>query len=120
MGKADHADGGGKKQEQPAGGFGTTGAPTEPCDGERGEKSSKGARESRSGFADAEKPEAKSGAPVIKDRFFEPWLTVEARRDPISGLYHVPSDPGVTWLIRSDEADGTEVVEIANVKCGED
>ena len=120
MGKADHADRGGEEQKQPARGFGAVDAPSEPSHGESGKERREGARQACSGFANAEELETERRAPVIEDRLFKPGLAVEARRDPIAGFGHVASDPGVAWLIRADETDGTEIVEIADVKCGED
>jgi hypothetical protein len=118
--KADHADSGGKKKEQPARGFSAVAAPGEPGHGQRGEKRSDGAGETRGSFADAEEFEAEGGAPVIEDRLFEPRFAIETGSDPIAGFGHVPGDPGVAGFVRSSKADGAKFVEVTNVKCGED
>ena len=115
VGKADHADGRGKKKENPARGFCAVDTPGQPGHGESGEKGGERAGKARSSFADAEEFEAESGAPVIEDGLFKPRLAIEARRDPIAGFRHVASNPGVARLVRSDEADGAEIVEIADV-----
>ena len=45
---------------------------------------------------------------------------VEAWCDPVAGFLHVANDPCVTRLVRADEAECAEIVEIAEVKRGED
>ena len=71
-------------------------------------------------FADTKEFEAERGAPIIEDGLFKPGLAVKTRRDPIASLRHGAGDPGVTRFVGTDEADGAEIMEIADVECGQD
>ena len=120
MRKAGHADGGGQEKHEPSGRFDAGEAPDKPCKGESREQGRDGTWKAGGGFADTKKLETQRGTPIIKRRFFEPGLTVEARRDPVARFHHVARDPGVARLIGTDQADGTEVMEVAEVQSGED
>lgn len=120
VGKADHADGCGKKKEQPTGSPSAVETPSEPSHGEGCEKCGESAGEACSDFAGAEEFEAEGRAPVIKDWLLEPRLAVEARSDPVAGFGHVAGNPGVARLVGANEADGAEIVEVAEVERGED
>ena len=106
VGEADHADGGGKKKQKPARGFGAVQTESEPRCRESGEKRGDGARQAGCGFADAEKFEAQGCAPIVERGLLEPRVTVEAWRDPVAGFGHGASDRGVTGFVWADEADG--------------
>src|ERR1700687_1112187 len=116
VGKADHADGGGKQKQQPARGFCTVNAPREPGHCQRGEPGGNRAGQARRGFTYAEKLEANRRAPIIKWRLLEPWPAVEPRRDPVAGFGHVARNPSVAWLVGTDKSDSAEMTEIADVQ----
>ena len=120
MRKAGHADGSGQEKHEPSGRFEAAEAPDKPTKGESREQGRDGAWKAGGGFADTKKLEAQRGTPIIKRRFFEPGLTVEARRDPVARFHHVARDPGVARLIGTDEADGAEIVEVRDVQSGKD
>ena len=63
VGEADHADGGGQQNEQPARGFGAVKPQRKPRECERGEERAKGAGQAGCGFADAKEFEDWSAAP---------------------------------------------------------
>src|SRR5580658_2401139 len=85
--------------------------PSEPRDAERCDESGKRRRESRRPFRWQMQPESDGGCPVVKDRFLEPRAAVESRCNPISGLGHGARDPGVARLVRSEEANGSQVTK---------
>ena len=116
MGEADHADGGRKQKEQPTSGFRAVETQREPSERKRGEQCGDGAGQPRGSFTHAKEHEAERRAPVEERRLFEPRLSVEAWGDPVAGFRHVARDPRIAWLVRSDEADGAEMAEIANVE----
>jgi len=118
--EADHANGGRKQKQQPASCFRAIETKREPCQRKCGEKRGYGARQPRGSFAHAEDLETYCRAPIEKWRFLEPRFSVKARRDPIAGLGHVARDPGVTRLVRPDEANGAEMAEVANVERSQD
>ncbi len=116
--EADHANGRRKQKQQPASGFRAVEAQCKPCQHKRSEQGRDRARQPRGGFAHAEELEAKCRAPVEERRLLKPRLSIEARGDPIGGLGHVARDPGVTRLVRPDEADGAKMAEVADVERG--
>jgi len=121
VGKADHTDAGGQKEQQPAGAFFAIGAPCEPGECESGQQRADGAGESRGDLGLAgEKFEKDGPAPIEKRRLFEPRFAVKAWCDPIAGLGHIASDPGVAWFVGTDETDHAEMAEIADVEGGYD
>lgn len=114
--ESDHANGGGEKEEEPACSFGAVDAPSEPSQGHGSEQGRNGAGKTRGGFTHAEKLKAKSRAPVVKYRLFEPWFAIEAWSDPVAGFDHGTSNPRVAGFVRPDQAHDTKIVEIADVK----
>ena len=71
------------------------------------------------GFAHAKKFKAEGSSPIIERRLLKPGLAVKARRHPIAGFGHIAGDPCVARLIWADEAERAEMVEVAEVQCGE-
>ncbi len=114
--EADHADGGGKKEQEPARGLRAVEAQCEPGHRQRGKERGDRARQTSCGFTHAKEFEAQRRAPVKERRLLEPRFAVEVGRDPVACLDHVASDPGVAGLVRTDEADGAEMAEVTDVK----
>lgn len=52
------------------------------------------------------------GEPVEERRFFEPGRAPEGGGDPVAGAGHGATDGGVTWFIRTEQADSAEVEEV--------
>src|SRR5208282_1324214 len=88
--------------------------PSEPRDPERCCEGSNCRRESRRPFRRQMHLESERGSPIIKDRFLEPRAAVESRCNPISGLGHRARDPSIARLVRSHEADGSQVAKQAD------
>lgn len=102
MREADHADGGGQEEQEPASGFGAVKAEGEPSDVECCEQGDDGAGQTRGGFANAEELEAECGAPIVERGLFKPGLAIEARGDPVACFLHVAGDPCVAGFVGSD------------------
>jgi len=116
VGEADHADGGRQKEQEPARGLRAVEAKSEASHRERSEEGGDCAGQASRGFAHAEEFEAQRAAPIVERWLFEPRFSIQARGYPVAGFGHVARDPGVTWLIGTDEADGAEVAEVADVE----
>jgi len=120
VGKANHADGGGQQKQEPSGGFCAVEAPSKPGHCESDEKSREGAGEARGSFIHAKQLEAERGSPVEQRGLFKPAMAVESRRDPVARFRHVAGDPGVAWLVWTNETESAQIVEVREVECGED
>lgn len=70
----------------------------------------------RGEFAGQTELGAEGGHPIEQGRFLEPFVTPEARRDPVTGQGHLAADGGVARLVWVDHADAGERVEIECVE----
>ena len=114
--EADHADGGWKKEQEPARGLRAVEAQCEPGHRQRGKERGDRARQTSCGFTHAKEFEAQRRAPVKERRLLEPRFAVEVGCDPVACLDHIASDPGVSGFVGADEADGAEMAEVADVE----
>src|SRR5258707_13885465 len=50
--------------------------------------------------------------PVQQRRLLEPWLAVEARRDPVAGASHFSTNSRVARLVRTEKSGASEAQQI--------
>jgi len=85
--------------------------PGQPRNGECGGECGKRGWQSSSPLVRKMHKESDGSRPVVENRLFEPRLPEQTRSDPVAGLSHGARYPGVTRLIRSDEADSAQVAK---------